>query len=92
MGCLIAILAMIGPRVALFFVWIATGFVDRAYDGFLLPALGFVFLPWTTLAYALAYDGREVSGIGWVLVAIAVVADFSSLSASGRQAYITQRA
>jgi len=90
-GCLIALLAMIGPRVALFFVWIGTNFVDRAFDSFFVPALGFIFLPWTTLIYALVYDGRDVSPFGWFLVAIAVVADLSSLGASSRQGYRTQR-
>ncbi|MDH3684047.1 MAG: hypothetical protein OEV40_29350 [Acidimicrobiia bacterium] len=49
MGCLVLLMAMIGPRIALVFVWLTTGFIDRAYDGFVVPALGFVLLPWTTL-------------------------------------------
>lgn len=87
MGCLIFLLALIGPRVALFFTWAFTTYVDRAFDSFVVPVLGFVFLPWTTLVYALAYDGRDVSPIGWLFVAVALFADMSSYGASARSRY-----
>lgn len=85
MGCLVFLLALIGPRVALFFVWITTGFVDRAYDGFFVPFLGFLFLPWTTLIYALAYDGTGVSLLGWFFVVLGLFADISSYGAAARR-------
>lgn len=47
--------------------------------------LGFVFLPWTTLAYALVYSGRDVSPVGWLFVALALFADVSSHGASARE-------
>lgn len=84
MGCLIFLLALIGPRVALFFVWVATDFVQRAYDGWFLPFVGFLFLPWTTLVYALVYDGHDVSILGWFCVALGFAADISSYGASQR--------
>lgn len=85
MGCLIFLLALIGPRVALFFVWLGTDFVDRAFDGFVVPALGFVFLPWTTLTYSLAYDGRDVGPVGWLFVAVGLFADMSSYGLGARR-------
>jgi hypothetical protein len=85
MGCFIYLLSLIGPRVALAFVWIFTIFVDRAYDNVAIPVLGFVLLPWTTLIYALSYDGNGVSGIGWFFVAIGLLADVSSYAASARR-------
>jgi len=88
-GCLIVLFALIGPRVALGFTWIFTSFVDRAYDNMLVPVLGFVFLPWTTLVYALVYDGNGVSGLGWVMVALALMGDVSSYTASARAQYRT---
>ena len=78
MGCFIFLFALIGPRVALFFVWVFTDFVNRAFDGWIVPALGMVFLPWTTLVYSLAYAGAGVSGIGWFFVALALFADVAS--------------
>ena len=89
MGCMILLLSLIGPRVALGFVWIFTILVDRAYDNVIVPILGFVFLPWTTLVYALAYDGNGVSAIGWFFVAMAALGDVSSITAArrGQQMY-----
>ena len=54
MGCLVAIFAGFFPRIALVVVWIATDYVDRAFDSFLLPLIGLFVLPLTTLVYALA--------------------------------------
>lgn len=84
MGCLIFLLALIGPRVALFFVWAATDYVQRAFDSFFVPFLGLVFLPWTTLFYALAYDGSDVSVLGWLFVALGFAADLSSYATAQR--------
>ena len=79
MGCLLALLAAISPRLALILVWIFTTLVDRAFEGFLLPLLGLVFLPLTTLVYVLAY--RPVTGVtgwGWFWVVLAVLFDLGS--------------
>ena len=32
--------------------FVLTDMIDRAFDGWVLPILGFFLLPWTTLAYA----------------------------------------
>lgn len=84
MGCLLFLFSLIGPRFALGYVWIFTTLVDRAYDNVIVPVLGFVFLPWTTLTYALAYDGNGVSSIGWFFVAIAFLGDVASIAAARR--------
>jgi len=49
MGCLLALLAGICPRVALVLVWIFTNWVDRAFNGFLIPLLGLIVCPYATL-------------------------------------------
>ena len=87
MGCFIFLFALIGPRVALGYTWLFTGFVDRAFDNAAVPVLGFVFLPWTTLIYALSYDGQGVSTLGWLFVAMGLLADVSSYTASARAQY-----
>ncbi len=86
MGCLIVLLSLIGPRVALGYIWIFTVLVDRAYDSLIVPILGFVFFPWTTLVYALSFDGNGVSGVGWFFVAMAFFGDLSAHALSARQA------
>jgi hypothetical protein len=84
MGCQIFLHALIGPRDALFFTWVLTTYIESANDDVIVPELGFVFLTWTTLVYALSYDGREVSPLGWLFVAIALFVDVSSYGASAR--------
>jgi hypothetical protein len=79
--CLIALFALIGPRVALVFTWIFSGMIGRAIDSWFVALLGFLFLPWTTLAYVVFYDvgpGLEVEGIEWFLVGLAFVVDIGS--------------
>jgi hypothetical protein len=78
-GCLLAVLAAISPRLALVLVWIFTNLVDRAFEGFLLPLLGLIFLPLTTLVYVLAYrPAVGVTGWGWFFVILAVLFDLGS--------------
>ena len=65
MPCLIALFALIGPRIALVFTWLFSGMIGRAIDSAFVAILGFLLLPWTTLAYVVFYDvgaGREVKG------------------------------
>ena len=85
MGCLIVLMALIGPRVALLFTWIFTNLVDRAFEGILLPLLGLLFLPWTTFLYVLVYNPVEgVSFLGWVVVVLGVLVDLGSYGAGAR--------
>jgi Flp pilus assembly protein protease CpaA len=79
--CLIALFALIGPRVALIFTAIFSDMISRAIDSWVVAFLGFLFLPWTTLAYVVFYDvgaGLEVRGFEWLLVGLACVVDISS--------------
>jgi hypothetical protein len=81
MPCLIALFALIGPRVALIFTAIFSDMISRAIDSWIVALLGFLLLPWTTLAYVVFYDvgaGREVRGIEWFLVGLAFLVDLSS--------------
>lgn len=76
MGCLAGLIVLAMPRVVMVALWIFSDYLSRAYDGFLIPLLGFFFLPTTTLAYAIAEI--EVGGFrrwGAVLVVIGVLLD-----------------
>ena len=86
MGCLVLLASMISPRLALVLVWIFTDFVDRAYDSFIVPFIGLLVMPWTTLIYALAYAPRVgVTGWGWFFVILGVIADLSSWAENARR-------
>ena len=74
-GCLIALLVWLSPRFALVIMQLFTDRLALAMDSFLMGALGFVFLPYTTVFYALCYAPLGgVSGFGWLLVALGLPA------------------
>jgi hypothetical protein len=75
----IALLAMIGPRVAIFFTWLFTNRMTVAFSSFWIGLLGFILLPWTTLAWAVCYAPvRGVTGFGWFFVILGLVVDLST--------------
>ena len=86
MPCLFALLALISPRLALIGVWLFSDILSRAFDSWLLPLIGFVLLPWTTLAFAVMWDvgSHEVTGFEWFVVALAFLADLSSYAGGQR--------
>ena len=86
MPCLLALLALISPRLALFFLWLFGDVLSDAYDSWLVPLLGFFLLPWTTLAYAVMWASgtNEVMGLEWFLVVLAFFADLGSYAGGSR--------
>jgi hypothetical protein len=92
MGCLLALLAGFAPRVALALIWIFTNWVDRAFNGFLIPLLGLIVFPYATLFYVLAYSpvSGGVGGWGWIVVVLGFVFDIGQWvggGVTGRQRY-----
>lgn len=84
-GCLFALFAGIFPRLGLLALWIFTNDVDRAYDTFLVPLLGLIFLPLTTLVYALAWSpGGGVEGFDWFWVGLCFLLDLGALGGGAR--------
>lgn len=82
-ACLFAVLAAFSPRVAFLLVWAFTDYVKIAYSGILLPILGVVFLPFTTLIYVLVYDPvAGISGWGWFMMVFAFLLDLSAYAGS----------
>lgn len=76
MGCLALSLVLVLPtRLALLLVWIFGNRVERAFDTGLVPFLGLLFLPLTTLVYALVWDPAGLSTWEGALVGFALLAD-----------------
>lgn len=85
MPCLLALLMVAFPRVALLLVFFFTNIIDRAYSNILIPVLGFLFLPLTTLLYAyIVTSGHVVAGIYLVMMFVAVLVDLGLLGGSWR--------
>lgn len=80
MPCLLLILLLAFPRIALALLFFFSNYLERAYHGLILPLLGFVFLPITTLAYAWMVNTREpIAGINLLILVVAIVIDVGGL-------------
>ena len=93
MCCVVAALFALGPRAAILFWWLIEPVRwGAAFETFIWPFLGFIFLPWTTLMYIIAWS--PVVGINgfWdvLLIVIGVLLDIASYAA--KPAYDRRRA
>jgi hypothetical protein len=69
-------LAGLAPRVVLAFMWIVGDRVNAAFDTFIVPLLGLIFAPYTTIMYVLVWNPvGGVAGWDWVWIALGVVLD-----------------
>jgi hypothetical protein len=79
--CLFFVTILLGPRVAILFWWLVEpARWDSAFSSFFFPALGFIFLPWTTLMFVAVAPFGNVAGWDWFWLALAVVADMATLT------------
>lgn len=85
MPCLVALIALISPRLALFAIFLFSDLLSDAFDSWFVPLLGFFLLPWTTLAYALMWSSSDqVTGFEWFIVVLAFFLDLGSYASRGR--------
>ena len=81
MPCLFAIIGAFAPRLALFLLWIFTPLVNRVFSGVVLPILGLIFLPFTTLFYVLVITSLSQNNLwGWLLILIGFLLDLRAYS------------
>jgi hypothetical protein len=86
MGCLLALVAAVSPRLALFLLWVFTDRLTIAFRSGWEGLIGFLLLPYTTLFYALVYaPGKGVDGFGWIIVALGVLLDLAAVLFGGRR-------
>jgi hypothetical protein len=80
MPCLLLILFLAFPRIALLLLFIFSHYLERAYHGLIVPLLGFLFLPLTTLAYAWMVNTRQpTTGVNLLILVVAVVIDLGGI-------------
>jgi hypothetical protein len=77
MCCFFTTLIFIGPRLAFFVYWLfPVGRVKifLAFNHWIWPLLGLIFLPWTILAYVIFFP---IVGFDWLLVGLGLAADLA---------------
>ena len=85
MPCLIALIALISPRLALFAIFVFSDLLGDAFESWFVPLLGFFLLPWTTLAYAVMWSSsNQVTGFEWFIVVLAFFLDLGSYASRSR--------
>ncbi len=80
MPCLVLAAVLAFPRVVLAAMWLFTHYLQRAYHGWIVPLIGFFFLPLTTLTYAwITNSHRRLEGINVIILIAAVIVDAGGL-------------
>ncbi len=80
MPCLIVLILLAFPRLALAIMFFTSTYLQRAYQDMLIPLLGFFFLPLTTIVYAwLMNSHMPVEGMNLIYLLVAVILDLGGL-------------
>lgn len=81
MCCFFLVLMFLGPRFG-FLIWWLVPYgrmqINLAFDTYLIPILGVIFLPWTVLMYTFVYGANGMIGFDWVWVGLALAADIGT--------------
>jgi len=80
MPCILVLLVLAFPRLILVLMALFSNYLDRAYHGLIVPLLGFIFLPLTTIVYAwLLNSHRPLEGANLLILVVAVIIDAGGL-------------
>ena len=77
MCCFVTVLGLLGPRAAILVWWIwQPARWDLAFGTWIWPIVGFLFAPWTTMAYVLVAP-NGVQSLDWIWIALGLLLDLS---------------
>lgn len=86
MPCLLALLILLFPRIAIVVLYFFTNFFQGVYESLLLPLIGLIFLPITLLAYTwMVKINQPVDAFFVVVMIVAIVLDLGLLGGSARR-------
>ena len=79
MCCFFTALVFLGPRFAGIIWWLfQPARWNLAFDTLIIPILGIIFLPWTTLMYLIVWSPiTGIYGLDWLWLGLGVVADIA---------------
>jgi hypothetical protein len=82
--CAFFTLLLAGPRAAAVIWWlIAPGRWDLAFNTFIWPVLGILFLPWITLTWVIVAPTGNANGIDWLWLGLAFCLDLAMTFGGG---------
>jgi len=86
MGCLLVVFVLISPRLGMVAIWLLSDWEDRVFNGWLIPLLGIIFLPWTTVLYTIGFVLGGDTAVPWGIMGaiIGVFADVMSYASSSK--------
>jgi len=72
-------------RIMLLCVWLARpAMMNAAFSTIIIPCLGFLILPFTTLMYVFLIQGvGGIQGLDWLWLILAVILDIASIAGAG---------
>ncbi|MCP4360622.1 MAG: hypothetical protein GY796_21655 [Chloroflexi bacterium] len=83
MCCIFTTLMFLGPRAGILIWWLINPLRWQiAFESFIWPFLGFLFLPWSTLMYVGISPGGII-GFDWVWMGLALLADIGMYTGGG---------
>jgi hypothetical protein len=85
MPCLLALIALIAPRVTIALLWFLTTWFRGMFPDLLWPILGFVFLPTTLLWYSVVQKFFAGQWTLWPIVGIVIALLIDISPASSRR-------
>jgi hypothetical protein len=73
------------PRFAVLIIWLARPAMFAAAFGgsWLIPLLGVLFLPLTTLMYVLLWTSNGITGFDWFWLVLALLLDLGGIASNG---------
>ena len=85
MPCLLLLLTLAFPRVAIVLLYLFSNFLEKAYHSLVIVLIGFLFLPVTTIVYAWVVNSHHpVEGLYLVAVIISVLVDLGLIGHGAR--------
>jgi hypothetical protein len=76
LGCLLAFGIAVAPRLMLILAWIFSERWDIVWRGqWILPLLGIIFAPFTTVMYMLSWTPAGIQGWDWMWIILGVLLD-----------------
>ncbi len=90
LGCLLAAGFAFVPRLMLALAWIFSDRWPLVWQGdWLVPLLGIIFLPYTTIMFMLVWSPAGISGWDWLWIILGLFLDamhYQQVAANRRQA------